>query len=265
MTIEKYTFYSPNGDDFPVTANADGKLYMMLTGMEYGDLRVKHWKKPLDTALNRVYTNTSIIIAGRYFELKNHAVTLLPTTTNFIHAIIDLSNSIEPVSITVEDTNTSNEIDINNESGILKICFDIVTTDSSSVVNSNVSEQVTKLGVLKIDSLESSKTKLGADLSITSVTQSGVNIGNGVVLIFERKGEMVIVRFSGTLTTIGAGNLFPNPIPKEWRPTGTKELIGHFAGGDTSFHVDLGSDGSVRWWGRANANGTPRGTATYFL
>lgn len=265
MTIEKYTFFSPNGNDFPVTANADGKLYMMLTGMEYEDLRIKHWTQPLDTALNRVYINTSIVVGGRYFELKNHVVTLLPTTTNFIHAIIDLSNSTDPVSITVEESNTSNGTDINNKSGVLKICFDIITTNSSSIVKSNVQEQVTRIGQLKTNSLESKVTKLGANLSVESVTQGGVNIGNGVVLILERKGEMVIVRFSGTLTAIGSGSLFPNVIPKEWRPAGTKELIGHFAGGEASFHVDLGPDGTVRWWGKANATGTPRGTAAYFI
>ncbi|WP_198932411.1 hypothetical protein, partial [Brucella sp. CMUL 015] len=44
MAITKFTFFSPNG----VTANADGKLYMMLTAMDYSSIyssiRCRHWK-----------------------------------------------------------------------------------------------------------------------------------------------------------------------------------------------------------------------------
>ena len=31
MTIKNFTFFSPNGTEFPVGSNNDGKLYMMLT------------------------------------------------------------------------------------------------------------------------------------------------------------------------------------------------------------------------------------------
>ncbi|MCT3105662.1 hypothetical protein EFO13_05240, partial [Lactococcus lactis] len=44
-------------------------------------------------------------------------------------------------------------------------------------------------------------------------------------------------------------------------------LIGHFAGRDTSFHIDLKPDGSMIWWGAAigTAPLTARGTSTYLL
>lgn len=249
MTIEKYTFFSPNGNDFPVTSNADGKLYMMLTGMEYRDLRIKHWTQPLDTSLNRVYVNTSIIAGGRYFELKNHAVPLLPTATNFVHAIIDLSNSADPVSITVEKTNTSNSIDINNESGVLKICFDIITTDSSSIVKSNVPEQVTRID------------------NFTMKTIAGnVDLGNGLTISYQKKGEIVSIRFFGALLAITGSIYFPNKVPAEIVVNETKELVGHYAGENGSFHIDIETDGRVRWWGGTiTANKNPRGTAVYFI
>ena len=76
MTIKNFTFFSPNGTEFPVGSNNDGKLYMMLTGMGYRTIRRKDWKSPLNTALNVQYVNTSIVAGGRYFELLNETVAL---------------------------------------------------------------------------------------------------------------------------------------------------------------------------------------------
>ena len=253
MTITKYTFFSPNGDDFPVTANGDAKLYMMLTGLEYGQLRLKHWSTPLDTALNRVYVNTSIIIGGRYFELHDHSITLQPTITNYIHAVIDLSDPLNPVTITVESSDTTNTTDINNNSGILKVCFETVTTSGSAVTSSEVRTQVSEF-----DKIEAN------DQEIKTVSGS-VAIGNGVTCNWQRKGEIVNVRWSGTLTSINQNTYFSTPAPTEIRPNATKELIGHFAGGDASFHIDLETDGRFKWWGRNSATGAVRGSAVYFI
>ena len=58
MTIKNFTFFSPNGTEFPVGSNNDAKLYMMLTGMDYGTIRRKDWSNPVHTALNIQYVNT---------------------------------------------------------------------------------------------------------------------------------------------------------------------------------------------------------------
>lgn len=253
MTITKYTFFSPNGDDFPVTANGDAKLYMMLTGLEYGQLRLKHWSTPLDTALNRVYVNTSIIIGGRYFELRDHSITLQPTITNYIHAVIDLSDPLNPVTITVESSDTTNTTDINNSSGILKVCFETVTTSGSAVTSSAVRTQVFEFDKVKANDQE---------IKTESVTMA---IGNGVSASFQRKGEIVNIRWSGSLTSINSGTAFANKAPVQMRPNGTKELIGHYASNDNSFHIDLETDGTFRWWGRNGATGAVRGSAVYFI
>lgn len=254
MTITNYTFFSPNGDDFPVTANSDGKLYMMLTGMNYTDYRVKFWQNPINSALNRVYTNTSLVVGGRYFELSSHAVTLQPSTTNFIHAVIDLANTTNPVTITVESSDTSTDIDINNNSGILKRCFDIVETSGSAVTGAKrPNGQTITIGKVIAD-----------DEEIKTVSGS-FNIGNGVTCNWQRKGEIVNVRWAGSLTSINGGVAFSNKAPAEIRPNATKELIGHFAGNDASFHIDLETDGTFRWWGRNGATGAVRGSAVYFI
>ena len=114
MTIKNFTFFSPNGTEFPVGSNNDGKLYMMLTGMDYGTIRRKDWTRPLNTALNVQYTNTSIIAGGRYFELINETVALKANSVNYIHANIDLTRTAQPVTLSAETSNNSNNVDLNN-------------------------------------------------------------------------------------------------------------------------------------------------------
>lgn len=253
MTITSYTFFSPNGDDFPVTANADGKLYMMLTGMQKGDFRRKDWVDPINSALNRIYVNTSLVVGGRYFELNSHSVTMYSESTNYIHAVIDLSDTSAPVTITAEKTNTSNSTDINNGSGILKVCFDIVVTSTSAITNATPTTQNSTFDkvITKDQAIETESYTMA--------------IGNGVSASFQRKGEIINIRWSGSLTSINSGTAFANKAPAQMRPNGTKELIGHYASSDASFHIDLETDGTFRWWGRNGATGAVRGSAVYFI
>lgn len=154
MTIKNFTFFSPNGTEFPVGSNNDGKLYMMLTGMDYGTIRRKDWSSPLNTALNVQYTNTSIIAGGRYFELSNETVALKPDSVNYIHANIDLSQTTHPVSLSAESTDKSNKVDLNNNSGVLKVVIDIRTTNGTGVINTKTPDNVTYLDKLITNSLE---------------------------------------------------------------------------------------------------------------
>ena len=145
MTIKNFTFFSPNGTEFPVGSNNDGKLYMMLTGMDYGTIRRKDWSRPLNTALNLQYTNTSIIAGGRYFELLNETVALKANSVNYIHANIDLTQTTSPVNLSAETINNSNRTDINNNSGVLKVLIDIITTSAIGVIKAEKPKQVTSL------------------------------------------------------------------------------------------------------------------------
>lgn len=253
MTITNYTFFSPNGDDFPVTANADGKLYMMLTGMNKGDFRRKDWADPINSALNRIYVNTSLVVGGRYFELKSESVTMFSETTNYIHAVIDLSDTSAPVTVTAEKTNTSNSVDINNGSGVLKVCFDIVVTSTSAITSVKSTTQTSAFDTIT------------ANNQSISTTSGSLVIGNGVTFNWQKKGDTVAVRWSGTLTTINGGVAFANKAPAQVIPDGTKELIGHFAQSVNSFHIDLEADGTFRWWGANNSAGAVRGSAVYFI
>ena len=145
MTIKNFTFFSPNGTEFPVGSNNDAKLYMMLTGMDYGTIRRKDWESPLNTALNVQYTETSIIAGGRYFELFNETVALSANSINYIHANIDLTQTSSPVSLSAEAVDNSNRVDLNNNSGVLKVLIDIRTTNAMGVIKSEIPKLVTTL------------------------------------------------------------------------------------------------------------------------
>ena len=154
MTIKNFTFFSPNGTEFPVGSNNDGKLYMMLTGMDYGTIRRKDWSSPLNTALNVQYTNTSIIAGGRYFELSNETVALKADSTNYIHANIDLTQTTHPVSLSAETADNSNNVDLNNNSGVLKVVIDIRKTNGTGVISYKIPDNITYLDKVITNSLE---------------------------------------------------------------------------------------------------------------
>ena len=160
---------------------------MMLTGMDYGTIRRKDWSSPLNTALNLQYTNTSIIAGGRYFELLNETVALKANSVNYIHANIDLTQTTSPVNLSAETINNSNRTDINNDSGVLKVLIDIITTSATGVIKSEKPKQVT---------------------SLDEVTLSGnARIdGKAVLSILEVKDSTLLknTTISGNLTVSGA-------------------------------------------------------------
>ena len=190
MTIKNFTFFSPNGAAFPVGSNNDAKLYMMLTGMDYGTIRRKDWSEPIKTALNVQYINTSLVAGGRYFELFNETVALRANSINYIHANIDLTRTTSPVSLSAETVDNSNRTDINNDSGVLKVLIDIITTNAIGVIKAEKPKQVTSLdevtlngnaridgkAVLSILEVKSStllkNTTISDNLTVSDVTTS---------------------------------------------------------------------------------------------
>ena len=187
MTIKNFTFFSPNGTEFPVGSNNDGKLYMMLTGMDYGTIRRKDWTSPLNTALNVQYTNTSIVAGGRYFELINETVALKANSVNYIHANIDLTQTTNPVSLSAETTNNSNNVDLNNNSGVLKVVIDIRTTNGTGVISAEQPTEHTLLDDVIINSLVNKKDVPWTDLNRAGgVGSTGIlqaRIINGVIYV----------------------------------------------------------------------------------
>ena len=187
MTIKNFTFFSPNGTEFPVGSNNDGKLYMMLTGMDYGTIRRKDWTSPLNTALNVQYTNTSIIAGGRYFELSNETVALKANSVNYIHANIDLTQTAHPVTLSAETSNNSNNVDLNNNSGVLKVVIDIRTTNGTGVISAEQPTEHTLLDDVIINSLVNKKDIPWTDLNraggVGSTGTLQARIINGIIYV----------------------------------------------------------------------------------
>lgn len=214
MTITKYTFFSLHGNDFPVTSNSDGQLYQMLTGMKDGDYRIKDSTPPLNTALNRVYTNTSMVVGGRYFELKDHSINLKPAQTNFIHAVINIANVDDPVTITVEDANNSNTADINNTSNVLKVCFEIVVTSGSAITSVSRTSQITNIDVLNVTGELVKKTK----------TVAIYNGGGQIILT--RIGPMVQADIR-SMPAIPSNTTISGVIPNGYKPAADYTSLTH--------------------------------------
>ncbi|ABB77586.1 receptor binding protein [Lactococcus phage 712] len=251
MTIKNFTFFSPNGTEFPVGSNNDAKLYMMLTGMDYKTIRRKDWVEPLNTSLNVMYPNTSIIAGGRYFELLSETVALKANSVNYIHANIDLTKTANPVSLSAENVDNSNNVDFNNRSGVLKVLIDIRTTDGMGVISEKAPDNITYLDKVVINSI--------------STTSGVLDIGNGVTFSWQKKADIVEFHWGGRLTSINSGASFPVKAPFQLIPDKVKELVGHFPTTSNSFHIDLEHDGTFRWWGEDKASGSVRGTAMYFI
>ena len=207
MTIKNYTFFSQNGIEFPVGSNNDGKLYMMLTGMDYGTIRRKDWTSPLNTALNVQYTNTSIVAGGRYFELLNETVALKGNAVNYIHANIDLTQTAHPVTLSAETSDNSNNVDLNNDSGVLKVVIDIRTTDGTGVISAKQPTEHTLLDDVIINSLVNKK-----DVPWTDLNRAG-GVGS--------TGTLQARIINGVIYVIGNSIPVPNVTPNFIVPVGT--------------------------------------------
>lgn len=244
MTIQNYTFFSPNGTEFPVSANADAKLYQMLSGMGLPDFRRKDWETPINTALNRQYVNTSLVVGGRYFELKNETVNLNPSASNFVHANIDLTNTTNPVSLSVEAADNSNAIDINNGSGVLKKLIETVVTDSMGVSSVTAPPQnLTVAGNLTTQTLNLTTTSPWQDISKSgafngSAPQIKPVLNSIVYLNFSLQNQNQLPY--NTPVTIGSTSVY--------RPSKTQEFVVlvRIAGSYAVSRLLVQTDGNIR-------------------
>lgn len=236
MTIRNFTFFSPTGTEFPVSSNADAKLYLMLSGMKLDTYKRTDWETPVDTALNRQYSNTSLVVGGRYFELEGETVALQPSVDNYVHANIDLTKPTAPVSLSVELANNSNDIDINNASGVLKHCFDIVTTDGMGVIKATIPKMVTTLDVLDPFTMSN-------DTAPVSISGSGAPSGK---VTYERKNGIVYVSGGGNWGTLTAGqSKTVATLPIGFRPQTEKQVAGNAMGGTDSNSWGVRPNGEV--------------------
>ena len=267
MTIKNFTFFSPNGTEFPVGSNNDGKLYMMLTGMDYKTIRRKDWLNPLNTALNVQYTNTSIIAGGRYFELLNETVALTANAVNYIHANIDLTKTTNPVSLSAENTNNSNNVDLNNNSGILKTLIDVVTTNGMGVVSSKIPKQITTLDEL------ATKTAKIEDLIVTGDVKEWTDIAmqnvTSAKLQYKKVNGVIGLRGFGNWGSFTAnstktvGNLPVGMIPTD--NTQFEMTTQRTNNNNKPMELQIDTNGTINVWSYSAGSGNYGGfSGTYF-
>lgn len=206
MTIRKYTFFSPNGNDFPVTANSDAKLYMALGNLDYTTFSRVDWSTPTQAGLTKTFVKTSFVVAGRFFQAENELVQLLPAATNFIHVVIDLSTPLDPVKFTSETTDNSNTIDINNSSGIYKRCIEKVITNSGFIIST---EKIAQNRIFDIATIK--KAVINTANVVNSNVSGATNLntlntsGKAVLSILEVQNSTLLknTTISGNLTVSG--------------------------------------------------------------
>lgn len=184
MTIKNYTFFSPTGTEYPVTSNADAKLYMMLGNMSFdaGHKLYRDWVKVETVGLNIVFKNTSIIAGGRYIELIDHVVQLAPSTTNYLHVRVTPSDVNNPVMITADTAIHNEGVDINNESGTLVIPIRTANTDSATVLSTStyydVQRGIYTNGKITAPELTVSKTAILQNVGIQgNISLTGDTVG----------------------------------------------------------------------------------------
>ncbi|KHJ74126.1 hypothetical protein, partial [Rhodococcus sp. Chr-9] len=230
------------------------------------------------------------------FELLNETVALKGNAVNYIHANIDLTQTANPVSLSAETSNNSNGVDINNGSGVLKVCFDVVTTSGTGVTSIKPILQASTLDSISAndlslkDSINANNLSLKGSINANNLSLKGsinandislrgtidvptqmltIQTGNGMQLQFTKKNDdLVIVRLFGSVSTTKAGIKMSGPwVDKEFRPAVVQSIVGHFAGHETSFHIDIDTNGSITWWG-PDIGKTPiatRGNGSYFI
>lgn len=226
----------------------------------------------------------------------NETVALKGNAVNYIHANIDLTQTANPVSLSAETSNNSNGVDINNGSGVLKVCFDVVTTSGTGVTSIKPILQTSTLDSISAndlslkDSINANNLSLKGSINANNLSLKGsisandislrgtidvptqmstVKTGNGMQLQFTKKNDdLVIVRLFGSVSTTKAGIKMSGPwVDKEFRPAVVQSIVGHFAGHETSFHIDIDTNGSITWWG-PDIGKTPiatRGNGSYFI
>lgn len=265
MTIRNYTFFSPNGTEFPVTANSDAKLYMLLAGNDYSQFIIKHWSEPILTGLNKIYADTSVLLGGRYFELNNEPVGLKPNSINYIHANIDPSNINKPVTLSVETANNSNSKDINSGSGVIKRLIDIVTTDATSIIKSEAPEQGRNFNTVAVNKANVATLNVSGEVTQPYISTSFA-IGYGLFVTAKRVGNLVTITFKGSNTTQLGGGANPiEMIPLGYRPVEAESVDCLVMGKHLDTYYYFNSDGKINYMGETvPVNSYFRGVRSYF-
>ncbi|MDR9868398.1 phage tail protein [Lactococcus cremoris] len=157
-------------------------------------------------------------------------------------------------------TNTENTVALDNLQGYAQVYTDHNTGRTITV-------QVSSQGFFVSDSTGPFVRVTPKGISTSSdKSKSSFEIGAGISLNLERRGDIVVGTISGTInSSLASGKAFTvGKIPVGYRPNKAVNIPAHMTSSFNSSHIDAGIDGVCTWFGPATSSGYPRGTQTWF-
>uniref|UniRef100_UPI0035CC1382 hypothetical protein n=1 Tax=Lactococcus lactis TaxID=1358 RepID=UPI0035CC1382 len=173
------------------------------------------------------------------------------TTIESNHLIIHSTDSV---------ANTENTVGLDNEQGYAQVYVDKKTGRTITV-------QVSSQGFFVSDSTGPFVRVTPNGISTSSdKSQNSFQIGAGITINLERRGDMVEATLSGFInSSLSSGATFTvGTIPVGYRPNKTANIMVHMTSSVNSSHIDVGTDGICIWWGASTSSGAPRGTQMWF-
>ncbi|WP_270744460.1 phage tail protein [Lactococcus lactis] len=173
------------------------------------------------------------------------------TTIEKNHLIINSANASQ---------NTNNTIALDNEQGMM-----MTYTDTTN--NRTISAGVNFQGFFVSDSTGPYVRVTPNGISTSSdKSQNSFQIGAGITINLERRGDMVEATLSGSINSALSSNttFTVGKIPVGYRPNKTVNIMVHMTSSVNSSHIDVGTDGICIWWGSSASSGAPRGTQVWF-
>lgn len=173
------------------------------------------------------------------------------TTIESNHLIIHSTDSV---------ANTENTVGLDNEQGYAQVYVDKKTGRTITV-------QVSSQGFFVSDSTGPYVRVTPNGISTSSdKSQNSFQIGAGITINLERRGDMVEATLSGSINSaLSSGATFTvGTIPVGYRPNKTANIMVHMTSSVNSSHIDVGTNGICIWWGASTSSGAPRGTQMWF-
>ncbi|KZK49798.1 interleukin-like EMT inducer domain-containing protein [Lactococcus cremoris] len=157
-------------------------------------------------------------------------------------------------------TNTENTVEIDNLQGYSQVYTDHNTGRTITV-------QASFQGFFVSDSTGPYVRVTPNGISTSSdKSYDSLQIGAGITISLERRGDIVEARLSGSInyplttnTKFGVGT-----IPFGYRPNTTAYIMVNMTSSTNSSHIDVEPDGTCIWWGSSTHNGAPRGHQMWF-
>ncbi|ADJ61055.1 serine/threonine protein phosphatase [Lactococcus cremoris] len=157
-------------------------------------------------------------------------------------------------------TNTENTVALDNLQGYAQVYTDRNTGRAITV-------QASFQGFFVSDSTGPFVRVTPNGISTSSdKSYNSLQIGAGITINLERRGDMVEATLSGFInSSLSSNTTFTiGTIPVGYRPNRTAYIMVHMTSSVNSSHIDVEPNGVCTWWGTSTNTGAPRGAQMWF-